>query len=146
MLCDEVGLGKTIEAGMALRQLVVSGVAKRVLILVPKSVLVQWQEELYEKFALNIPRYDGSAFWDVFGRRVESKGEGEQGRKGEREIAAESLLPAAPFPMPPPFFPFRLSPLLPPTLGTLTRSSSPRAIWRSGEIGKHRSWKPRIGT
>ena len=32
---------------------------KRVLILVPKSVLVQWQEELYEKFALNIPRYDG---------------------------------------------------------------------------------------
>ncbi len=70
MLCDEVGLGKTIECGMALRQLDVSGVVKRVLILVPKSVLVQWQEELYEKFALNIPRYDGSTFYDVFNREV----------------------------------------------------------------------------
>ena len=70
MLCDEVGLGKTIEAGMAIRQLVVSGVVKRVLILVPKSVLVQWQEELYEKFALNIPQYDGNDFHDVFGRQV----------------------------------------------------------------------------
>jgi superfamily II DNA or RNA helicase len=70
MLCDEVGLGKTIECGMALRQLVVSGVVKRALILVPKSVLVQWQEELYEKFALNIPRYDGHTFYDVFDREV----------------------------------------------------------------------------
>jgi SNF2 family DNA or RNA helicase len=70
MLCDEVGLGKTIEAGLAIRQLVLSGAARRVLILVPKSVLVQWQEELYEKFVLNIPRYDGQAFHDVFGREV----------------------------------------------------------------------------
>lgn len=68
MLCDEVGLGKTIEAGLAIRQLVISGVVKRALILVPKSVLVQWQEELYEKFVLNIPRYDGQLFYDVFGR------------------------------------------------------------------------------
>lgn len=66
MLCDEVGLGKTIEAGLAIRQLVLSGVVRRVLILVPKSVLVQWQEELYEKFVLNVPRYDGGTFYDVF--------------------------------------------------------------------------------
>jgi superfamily II DNA or RNA helicase len=70
MLCDEVGLGKTIEAGLAIRQLVLSGVAKRALILVPKSVLVQWQEELYEKFVLNVPRYDGYTFHDVFGREL----------------------------------------------------------------------------
>ena len=70
MLCDEVGLGKTIEAGSAIRQLVLSGVVKRVLILVPKSVLVQWQEEMYEKFVLNIPRYDGGTFRDVFDREV----------------------------------------------------------------------------
>jgi SNF2 family DNA or RNA helicase len=50
MLCDEVGLGKTVETGLAIRQLVLSGRVKRALILVPKSVLVQWQEELYEKF------------------------------------------------------------------------------------------------
>jgi SNF2 family DNA or RNA helicase len=70
MLCDEVGLGKTIEAGLVIRQLVLSGVVKRALILVPKSVLVQWQEELYEKFVLNVPRYDGHFFYDVFGREL----------------------------------------------------------------------------
>lgn len=64
MLCDEVGLGKTIEAGLVIRQLIISGRVKRCLILVPKSVLKQWQEELYEKFALEVPRYDGSKFLD----------------------------------------------------------------------------------
>jgi superfamily II DNA or RNA helicase len=70
MLSDEVGLGKTIEAGLVIRQLVLSGAVRRVLILVPKSVLVQWQEELYEKFVLNVPRYDGGEFRDVFGRQL----------------------------------------------------------------------------
>ena len=70
MLCDEVGLGKTVEAGLAIRQLLLSGRVQRALILVPKSVLVQWQEELYEKFVLNIPRYDGTTFYDVFGRAL----------------------------------------------------------------------------
>lgn len=67
MLCDEVGLGKTIEAGLILRQLVVSGFVKNCLILAPKSVLRQWQEELYEKFSLRVPLYDGSRFWDLYG-------------------------------------------------------------------------------
>ena len=49
---------------------------KRVLILVPKSVLVQWQEELYEKFALNIPRYDGHTFYDVFDREIPGADDG----------------------------------------------------------------------
>lgn len=65
MLCDEVGLGKTIEAGLVLRQLLLSGWVRRCLILAPKSVLKQWQEELYEKFALSIPRYDAGKFLDV---------------------------------------------------------------------------------
>ena len=65
LLCDEVGLGKTMEAGLVLRQLLISGWVKRVLILAPKSILKQWQEELYEKFALNIPRYDSGRFLDV---------------------------------------------------------------------------------
>lgn len=38
---------------------------KRCLILVPKSVLRQWQEELYEKFNLFVPRFDGSEFFDL---------------------------------------------------------------------------------
>jgi hypothetical protein len=65
MLCDEVGLGKTIEAGLVIRQLILSGRVKRCLILVPKSVLKQWQEELYEKFALEVPRYDAGKYLDV---------------------------------------------------------------------------------
>jgi SNF2 family DNA or RNA helicase len=61
ILADEVGLGKTIEAGLVIRQLLLSGWVKRCLILAPKSILKQWQEELYEKFALDVPRYDGVA-------------------------------------------------------------------------------------
>ncbi|MBX6770934.1 MAG: DEAD/DEAH box helicase family protein [Chloroflexi bacterium] len=67
LVADEVGLGKTIEAGLAIRQLLISGRVRRCLILTPKSVLRQWQEELYEKFALDVPRFDGTAFWTVFG-------------------------------------------------------------------------------
>ena len=59
LIADEVGLGKTIEAGMLLRQAWLSGRAKRILILAPKAVLGQWQIELREKFYLNWPIYDG---------------------------------------------------------------------------------------
>ena len=52
MLCDEVGLGKTIEAGLAIRSLVLSGWAKRVLIVAPKSLTDQWQRELASKAML----------------------------------------------------------------------------------------------
>lgn len=76
LLCDEVGLGKTVEAGLALRELILSGVVRRALILVPKSVLVQWQEELYEKFSLNIARYEGGTFYDAFGRELPGKAGG----------------------------------------------------------------------
>lgn len=67
LLADEVGLGKTIEAGLILRSLLLSRRVTRCLILVPKSTLRQWQEELYEKFALNIPSYEGDRFKDYFG-------------------------------------------------------------------------------
>ena len=59
LIADEVGLGKTIEAGMLLRYAWLSGRAKRVLVLAPKGLLVQWQLELREKFNLNWPIYDG---------------------------------------------------------------------------------------
>ena len=42
LIADEVGLGKTIQAGMLLRQAWLSGWAKRVLVLAPKAVLSQW--------------------------------------------------------------------------------------------------------
>lgn len=66
LLCDEVGLGKTIEAGLILRHLLLTQHVQRCLLLVPRGVASQWQDELYEKFSLNIPFYDGSRFVDVF--------------------------------------------------------------------------------
>ena len=52
MLCDEVGLGKTIEAALAMRSLILSGRAKRVLIIAPKSLTDQWHRELATKAML----------------------------------------------------------------------------------------------
>ncbi|AYY98694.1 helicase [Burkholderia multivorans] len=59
LIADEVGLGKTIEAGLLLRFAWLSGRAKRILVLAPKAVMTQWQIELREKFNLNWPIYDG---------------------------------------------------------------------------------------
>jgi len=56
MLCDEVGLGKTIEAGLAIRSLYLCGLAERVLIAAPASLCQQWQRELASKFLLPFVR------------------------------------------------------------------------------------------
>lgn len=58
LLADEVGLGKTVTAGRALMKLREQGKCKRVLILAPANVCVQWQEELREKFGFDCPRLD----------------------------------------------------------------------------------------
>lgn len=50
LLCDEVGLGKTIEAGVIIKELRARGQAKRVLVLVPPGLMGQWQFELKTKF------------------------------------------------------------------------------------------------
>ena len=50
LLCDEVGLGKTIEAAMIVKELRARGLARRVLILVPSGLVRQWQFELKTKF------------------------------------------------------------------------------------------------
>ena len=69
LLADEVGLGKTIETGLVLRELLLSGRLSTALLLVPASVLIQWQEELSEKFLLDIPRLDGGDLVWPDGRR-----------------------------------------------------------------------------
>jgi superfamily II DNA or RNA helicase len=58
LVADEVGLGKTISAGMSLRQLVLNGEVAKALVLAPANVCRQWQDELFEKFALWVPRLD----------------------------------------------------------------------------------------
>lgn len=53
ILADEVGLGKTIEAGLILKEYLIRGLVRKVLILVPASLVLQWVRELNQKF--NIP-------------------------------------------------------------------------------------------
>src|SRR5574339_1208445 len=50
VLADEVGLGKTIEAGMIFSALRLSGLAARVLVIAPSHLTVQWLAELFHKF------------------------------------------------------------------------------------------------
>jgi len=52
LLCDEVGLGKTIEAGLAFRSLYLSGVVKRILIAAPASLIHQWHRQMASKMLL----------------------------------------------------------------------------------------------
>jgi SNF2 family DNA or RNA helicase len=52
LLADEVGLGKTIEAGLVLKEYTMRGLVKKALILTPPSLVPQWMEELQSKFNL----------------------------------------------------------------------------------------------
>ncbi|MFN2354263.1 MAG: SNF2-related protein [Desulfopila sp.] len=69
MLADEVGLGKTVEACMVLREYIQRGMVKSVLILTPTPLVSQWQEELRSKFDLDFVSTDdqgskiGQRFW-----------------------------------------------------------------------------------
>ena len=58
LLADEVGLGKTIEAGLIIHQQLVSGRAKRVLIAVPESLMHQWLVEMLRRFNLKFSIFD----------------------------------------------------------------------------------------
>jgi superfamily II DNA or RNA helicase len=58
VLADEVGLGKTVEAGLVLAQLAAEG-RGRALVLVPASLRVQWRDELRSKFGLEAAVVDG---------------------------------------------------------------------------------------
>jgi ERCC4-related helicase len=68
LFCDEVGLGKTIEGGLALRMLMLKDNVRRALLIAPRGLIRQWMEELREKFALTVWFYDGQCLTDVAGR------------------------------------------------------------------------------
>lgn len=58
LLADEVGLGKTIEAGLILHRLLITGRIGRVLIVVPDALIHQWFIELLRRFSLSFRIYD----------------------------------------------------------------------------------------
>ncbi len=62
ILADEVGLGKTIEAGIILAELHRRKLARRILVLVPPGLVTQWEEELRRKFCLDFVSHDAEAF------------------------------------------------------------------------------------
>lgn len=72
ILADEVGLGKTIEAGLIIKELKARGLAKRVLILAPSGLLHQWQFEMKTKFNETFARIDSGVL-----KYLRGKNEGE---------------------------------------------------------------------
>ncbi len=93
LLADEVGLGKTIEACLLLREYLLRGLARRVLILVPNPLVTQWQDELEGKFGLDFqipPRTAQSAqpdYWESHERVLVSTS---FARSGSRPAAIAS--------------------------------------------------------
>jgi superfamily II DNA or RNA helicase len=53
LIADDVGLGKTIEAGLAILELMARGRAERILLVVPPGLVLQWQQELADKFSMH---------------------------------------------------------------------------------------------
>ena len=58
LIADEVGLGKTLQAGVILKTRLNQGKARRALIIAPKAATKQWQSELLMKFAIDAPLID----------------------------------------------------------------------------------------
>lgn len=57
-IADDVGLGKTIEAGLILREMLIRQKVKRVVVAAPPSVVLQWQQEMETRFGLGFEIYD----------------------------------------------------------------------------------------
>ena len=90
LLCDEVGLGKTIEAGMAMLEYIMRGLVKKILILVPPSLVDQWYYELKRKFNQDFIRWDdpqfksmGDAAWGHFDKVIASLATAKRKSNGE---------------------------------------------------------------
>lgn len=64
ILADEVGLGKTIEAGLILKEYMVRGLVKKTIILVPASLVLQWVRELNQKFSIAAAAQKKQYMWE----------------------------------------------------------------------------------
>ncbi|MER3125902.1 SNF2-related protein [Bacillus pumilus] len=64
ILADEVGLGKTVEAGLIIKEYMIRGLAKKILILVPASLVSQWVQELRTKFYIDAIEQKKSYMWE----------------------------------------------------------------------------------
>lgn len=79
MLSDEVGLGKTVEAGMTMLEYIMRGLVKKILILTPPSLVQQWENEMKRKFNQDFIKTDdpnfkkmGSNAWSHYNKIIAS--------------------------------------------------------------------------
>ena len=84
LLADEVGLGKTIEAGMIVHQQLISGRASRVLVVVPEALLHQWLVEMLRRFNLRFTILDEARCMAL---------EGEASGLQEDDVSADDINP-----------------------------------------------------
>jgi superfamily II DNA or RNA helicase len=69
LIADDVGLGKTIEAGLVMQELILRHRARSILIVCPSSIQVQWKEEMRDKFGLDFRIVDSDLLADLRRRR-----------------------------------------------------------------------------
>lgn len=69
LIADDVGLGKTIEAGLVIQELIVRQRARRVLIVCPASLQIQWREQMRDKFGLEFRIVDSELMADLRRKR-----------------------------------------------------------------------------
>ncbi|MFC1805393.1 DEAD/DEAH box helicase [Planctomycetota bacterium] len=99
LVAEDVGLGKTIEAGIILTPLIASGTVRRVLILSPASLVEQWQFRLRTMFDIRLAVYSGAAdtprtaFWETHNQVIASL----QTLRLDRHGRAQRVLEAEPF-------------------------------------------------
>ncbi|MBA4502564.1 RNA polymerase-associated protein RapA [Marinobacterium marinum] len=87
LLADEVGLGKTIEAGLVLHQRLISGRARRVLVVVPDTLVHQWLVEMLRRFNLMFTLLDEARCAEI-----EASGQDNPFESGQLVICPLSLL------------------------------------------------------
>lgn len=78
LLADEVGLGKTIEAGMILHAQLHNGLAKRALIIVPSTLVHQWLIEMLRRFNLSFSIFDRDRYDSLLEEGIDNPFETEQ--------------------------------------------------------------------
>jgi SNF2 family DNA or RNA helicase len=69
LIADDVGLGKTIEAGMTILELIIRHRARRVLVVCPASLQVQWRDQMRDKFGLDFRIVDSTLMKDLRRKR-----------------------------------------------------------------------------
>ena len=87
VLADEVGLGKTIEAGIYIKEMMARNLAERILIVVPATLIKQWQFEMQNKFNIEFAIYDGKKV-----KELEKKGKNESADKLRNPFYYDNLI------------------------------------------------------